>query len=66
MSTALEFAIGRQLAAIDRRPLGLVEIPFGEPGYDGGFCERIINEAIDATLIEERYKVLWKGRNDAE
>ena len=48
MIDPIEFAIGRQLSAIDRRPLGIVERD--EEPYDGELCERVRNEAIDATL----------------
>lgn len=65
----IEYAIGRQLSAIDRRPLGLIDHLPGAAPYDGEFAERIMNEAIDATLIADRHKALWNLRgkkNDAE
>ena len=59
MINPIEYAIGRQLSAIDRRPLGLIDYLPSEGGYDGGFSERVINEAIDATLTNSRHKALW-------
>jgi len=61
MISPIEYAIGRQLSAIDRRPLGLIDYLPSEGGYDGGFSERVINEAIDATLVNSRHRALWKN-----
>jgi len=61
--TAIEYAIGRQLSAIDRRPLGIIVLQPGEKAYDGGFCEKVMNEAIDATLINDRHKALWAKKD---
>ena len=50
MSNPIQEAIDRQLSAVDRGPLGVIDFKPGDDSYDGWFAERVIHEAIDATL----------------
>jgi len=67
----VELAIGRQLSSGDRRLLinreryltmcGLSEIEDTTDIGDGGFNARLIEQAVDLTLITARHEALWKS-----
>lgn len=67
----MELAIGRQLSSGDRRLLinreryltmcGLSETEDTTDIGDGGFNARLIEQAVDLTLITARHEALWKS-----
>ena len=70
MHDYIDLCIGRQLSVDDRRMLvnqneyltrcGLSHEDDTTDVGDGGYCARLIEQAVDLKLIQSRHSLLWK------